>query len=154
MPDCFISYSTTDEPFARAVYRDLTTQSLDVFMAGISIQPGEKWSERIRGALHDSKWVIFLASKAACASPWVQQEIGSATDGTKTLVPVVWDMPPTELPAWANQHQALDIRGLTPPQIQARILEIARRIKSDKTTGLLIAGGLLGALFVLFSKSE
>jgi uncharacterized BrkB/YihY/UPF0761 family membrane protein len=63
-------------------------------------------------------------------------------------------MPPTELPAWANQHQALDIRGLTPPQIQARIHEIARRIKSDKTTGLLIAGGLLGALFVLFSKSE
>lgn len=152
MPDCFISYSTADAAFARAVHQDLSAQGVDVFMAAISLQPGDRWSEKIRSALASSGWVILLASRAACASPWVQQEIGAAVDAPKTLVPVVWDMSPSDLPAWAGQRQALDIRGLTAQQIQDRILDIAARIKQGKTNGLLIAGALLAALFVVASR--
>lgn len=152
MADCFLSYSTVDAAFAGAVHRELTAQGLDVFMAGISLQPGDRWSERIRSALDSSGWVVFLASRAACASPWVQQEIGGALNAPKTLVPVVWDMSPSDLPAWAGQRQALDIRGLTAPQIQAQIVEIAARIKQGKSKGLLIAGAVVAAFFLLASK--
>src|SRR5438046_451864 len=102
MPDCFISYSTQDDAFAKAVHRDLSAQGLEVFMAGVSIQPGERWSTKIREALASSDWIIFLANEAACASPWVQQELGQARVGTKTLVPVIWSMSPTSLPGWTS----------------------------------------------------
>lgn len=154
MPDCFISYSTTDEAFARAVHRDVCAQGLDAFMAAISLRPGDRWSERIQAALRDSSWVVFLASRAACASPWVQQEVGGAVIAGKTIVPVVWDMLPIELPAWVSQHQALALHGLTPDQIKQRVVEIAVRIKQDKKQGLLIAGGLLAGLFWLASSGD
>lgn len=154
MPDCFISYSTQDEPFARAVHRDLAAAGLDVFMAAISLQPGDRWNERIHAALRNSPWVIFLASRAACVSPWVQQEIGRAVDGSKRLVPVVWDQAPTDLPGWVSQHQALDVRLMQPEEIRQRVLVIAQRIKADKVRGLLIAGGLVAGFFYLASKSE
>jgi hypothetical protein len=51
MPDCFVSYSSKDEAFARAVHRDLAMHQLDVFMAAVSLQPGDPWSEKIRAAL-------------------------------------------------------------------------------------------------------
>jgi hypothetical protein len=154
MTDCFISYSSTDEPFARAVSRDLQAHGLKVFMAGISLEPGQNWSDRIQAALAESTWVVFLASRRACASPYVQQEIGAAVNRKKTLIPVVWDMPPAELPGWANQVQALDIRGQTPEQIQGRILALAQGMKAKKDKGLFLAGALLTGFFLLASRSE
>jgi hypothetical protein len=154
MPDCFISYSTKDDAFARSVHTNLTAHGLDTFMAGISLQPGDPWSETIRTALRASGWIIFLASRAACKSPHVQQELGSALDGSKRLIPVVWDMEPTELPGWVNQHQALDLRSSTPLQIHERITAIAARIKQDKNRGLLIGGSLVAGLIYLIARSE
>lgn len=136
------------------VYRDLRAQGLDVFMAGVSIAAGERWSERIHEARTNNDWVIFLASGAACASHWVQQELRQASMGTKTLVTVIWEIAPTELPGWTSQHQALDLCNATSEQLQARILQIAAHIKSDKTRGMLIAGGLIAGLFYLASSSE
>lgn len=154
MPDCFISYSSQDAAFAAAVHRDMTTHGVSTFMAAISLRPGDRWSERIHEALRDSDWVVLLASRAACASPYVQQEVGRAVDGTKKLIPVVWDMAPADLPGWANQHQAVDIRGATPEQIQARIIAIARQISQDKAKGMLIAASLLAGLFVWGSMGD
>lgn len=65
MPDCFISYSSTDEGLARFVDANLRAQSLDVFLASVSLQPGERWSEVIWANLRASPWVVFLASQAA-----------------------------------------------------------------------------------------
>jgi TIR domain len=47
MPDCFISYSSTDEELARFVETHLRAQGLDVFLASVSLQPRERWSEAI-----------------------------------------------------------------------------------------------------------
>ncbi len=154
MPDCFISYSSKDLPFASAVHRDLTAQGVDAFMAAISLAPGDSWTPVIHNALRQSSWVILLASRAACASAYVQQEIGRAMDGTKRLIPVVWDMPPEELPGWLNQIHALDIRANTPAEIQQRILVIADWIKQDKARGMLIGGALIAGLFWLAARSD
>lgn len=149
MPDCFISYSSADKDFATAVYHDLREHGLEVFMAAVSLIPGDRWSDRIHDALSKSKWVIFLASRAACTSPYVQQEVGRALDGSKRLIPVVWEMAPHELPGWVNQFQALDIRGLTPPQIREQVFGIAGRIREDKQQGAWIAAALITALIVV-----
>ena len=152
MADCFISYSSVDEQLAKFVAQQLRAQGLDPFMASLSLQPGQDWSREIKRKLIDSPWVIFLASRAASLSPFVQQEVGGAIFGSKKLVPVVWDMAPSELPGWAQHFQALDLRGATVAQIGSQILSIAKQIKADKDKGVLIAGALLVGLIWLASR--
>jgi len=149
VPDCFISYSSTDERFARYVANYLQWQGLTPFMAQLSLQPGQQWSSKIRQALQQSPWVVFLASRVACTSPYVQQEVGGAVFGNKKLVPVIWDINPEELPGWAKEYQALDLRGLTPEAVPSAVQSIAQAIKADKRKGFLIVAGLLAGLVLL-----
>ena len=150
--DCFISHASVDAAFASSVMRHLKTHDLDVFLAPVSIGPGERWSPAILQALRNSKWVIFLASKAACQSAFVQQEVGGAIVANKSLVPVVWDMSPDELPAWAKQHQALDLRGMSVADIATAMSSIGQRIRQDRDTGRLVALALIGAFLYVASK--
>lgn len=152
MPDVFISYSSADEGFARFLHRHLSGEGLSVFLASVSLAPGERWPQEILNALSTSSWVLFLGSRAACASPWVQQELGAALVTQKKLVPIVWDMPPSQLPGWVSHFQALNLAGASPAEVQAEVSAIAGRIKSDKGRGLLIAGLLVAGLFVFGSK--
>lgn len=110
MADVFISYSSSDEGFARFLHRHLTGEGLTVFLASVSLAPGQRWPQEILNALGSSTWVLFLASRAACASPWVQQELGAAVVTQKKLVPIVWDMPPSQLP---GLRTGSDLRNLS-----------------------------------------
>lgn len=148
MADCFISYSTQDATFAQYIHSEMRRHELTPFMASLSLQPGVPWSTEIRRELQGSKWVIFLASRAACASAFVQQELGMALAGGKRIVPVVWEITPAELPGWIKETQALDLRGATPQQIGHHVSSIATTIKQDKTTALFIAAALVGAVLL------
>ncbi len=156
--DCFIAYSSTDERFAHYVASYLQWQGLNPFMARFSLQPGQKWSPEIRQALQQSPWVIFLASRAACSSPYVQQEIGGAIFGNnKKLVPVIWDISPEELPGWAKEYQVLDLRGLRPAAVPSAVQSIAQAIQADKRNkriAFFILAALLTGLVLLSSEKE
>lgn len=150
MPDCFISYSIVDKELAESVDKELKSHGITTFMASDSLQPGQNWQQKILENLKNSQWVVLLASRAACSSPFVNQEIGGALHGSKNLIPVVWDMPPSELPGWARNVQAIDMsRKQTMGELQREIASIAQRIKQDKSQGLLIIGAIFLALFVL-----
>jgi hypothetical protein len=149
MSDCFISYTSTDEALAMNVAHYLRWRGLDVFMARLSLQPGDMWNAEVQNALGGSPWVVFLASRAACASPYVQQEVGGAVFGGKRLVPVIWDMPPSDLPGWAKHYQALDLRGLSCNGVTQQIERIAGAIRASKAQGALIAGGIIAGLLLL-----
>jgi hypothetical protein len=74
MPDVFISHFSADRQFAEFLHRHLTTEGQSVFLAPISVVvPGQQWPQEILDALGTSNWVLFLGSRAACTSPWVQQ---------------------------------------------------------------------------------
>ena len=74
MPDCFISYSSTDQKFANAIYVDLTAHGVTTFMAPVSVQLGTKWSGEILKALGASK---------PCQSRCVRLAVRSAGDRTR-----------------------------------------------------------------------
>ena len=61
---------------------------------------------------------------------------------SKKLIPIVWDMDPSELPAWLKSVQAIDNEGGTEVRVelQGQIVSIAQRIKEDKNQALLILG--------------
>ncbi len=70
----------------------------------------------------------------------MQQELGVALATQKKVVPVVWDVRPSELPGWASQFQALNLAGASLTEVQAQISSIADEIKADKAKTLLILG--------------
>ena len=149
MPDCFISHSSVDAHFARAVHDHIVSHGVTSFLAPVSVDAGERWSPAILAALRSSPWVVFLASRAACASPFVQQEVGGAIVSGKKLVPIVWDISPAELPAWAREYQAIDIRGASVETVTAQVASVATRIRANKETGALIVGGAIAALILM-----
>lgn len=138
MPHVFISYSSQDSGLAQFVQRHLIAEGIGVFLAPISLSPGDHWPTETINNLRCSTWVVFLASRAACQSPFVQQELGGAVYGGKVIVPIVWDMSPSELPGWVQQYQAVDLRGATPHAFSAKIGDIAKSIKGDINIGRLI----------------
>lgn len=125
---------------------------MSVFLASVSLQPGENWSDAIWSNLKSSSWVIFLASRNACQSPYVQQELGAALAGEKRIVPIVWDMDPRELPGWLNQKQAIDLRGKGWGELVPIVRQIAHGIRSDQLKGALIAGAVVFGLIWLASQ--
>ena len=149
MADVFISHSSADRQFAEVLHRHMTSEGLSVFLAPLSLSPGQRWSETIVKSLEASPWVLFLASRTACSSPWVQQELGAALAKQKKLVPIVWDMPVSELPGWTGQIQAIDLAGASAEKIKAQITAIAEQVKADKAKGLVIAGLLIAGLFII-----
>lgn len=154
MPDCFISYSSSDEELARFVEAHLRAQGLDVFVASVSLQPGERWSEAIWANLKASPWVVFLASGAACRSAYVQQELGAALAFEKRVVPIVWDLPPSELPGWLKERHALDLRGGSWDDLALAVQDIAAGIMADKRKGALVAGAVVFGLIWLASRAK
>jgi len=149
MPDIFISFSKEDKQFADFLHNHLIAEGLDVFQASVSLQSGQRWSQEILQNLKNSTCVIFLASKAACQSPYVQQEIGASVSLGKNLIPVVWDMLPENLPGWANQYQAINLAGATIDSAKLKFSEIANSLKMDKTKRNIFAAlFVIGVLFL------
>ena len=153
MPDCFISYSSEDKELAEFINKELKRHEITSFMASDSLQAGQNWQQEILENLRNSKWVVLLASRAACSSAFVNQEIGGALLDSKKLIPIVWDMNPSELSGWLKNVQAIDMRGQTLVELQRQIVSIAQRIRQDKRQELMIIVGaaILGFLFL---KSE
>jgi hypothetical protein len=151
MADVFISHAATDLPLAEFLHRHLTQEGLTVYLASVSMPPGERWMPQIMDNLRGSTWVLCLASRAACASPWVMQEMGAAVAGNKKLVPIIWDLPPDSLPGWMKQYQAVNLAGIGQEDAMLAIGRVAEAIKAEKQKGLVILGLILAGL-VAFGK--
>lgn len=148
MADAFLSYTQVDRDFALAS-KEYLEQHLGVtaFMAEVSLVPGDIWPEKIWDELESSRVAIFLMSQAACQSPAVNQEFGGAHRARKRLIPVVWDMSPSDLPGWIGLHQALDLRNKDEGFFAEQLKQIAKDIKMDKLIGAVALTALAG-LFV------
>ncbi|CAN7772954.1 toll/interleukin-1 receptor domain-containing protein [Variovorax sp. LjRoot175] len=153
MANIFISYSAKDEELAQFVRKHLEAHGLSVFLASISLNPGDRWTPRIVEELRASEWVCLLASKDALASANVQMEMGGAVFGNKKLVPIMWNVTPAELPRWVSDFQGLVLSGATIENVSLQVAELAAKIKADKLKGQLIAGAVLAGLIFFLGRS-
>lgn len=152
MPDVFISYSAKDAELAQFVRSHLIAQGLSVFLASISINHGERWTPKIIAELRESEWVFLLASKNALESPNVQLEVGGAIFGKKKLVPIMWDVQPSDLPRWVSDFQGLVLSGATLENINLQVAQLAANVKQSKVNGQLVAGAVFAGILWLLSK--
>ena len=148
MPDCFISHAAIDAELADRVKSILSEQNLDAFVAPLSISPGGDWAEEVRAALLGSRLIIFLASREACRSPYVNQELGGAWFAKKRVIPVVWDMDPAELPGWISRSQAIRLMG-DAGDLADQVRKLADSVKAEDAKVLFVALVALGAALFL-----
>jgi hypothetical protein len=149
MTDIFVSYATADTPFAEFLARHLRQEGLTVFLASTSMPAGTRWMPHILENLGQSKWVLCLASRAACASPWVMQEMGAAISANKKLIPIIWDMPRASLPGWMQQYEPVNLAGATQDDVLRSMAHIASSIKEEKRNSAIIGALLLAGLAII-----
>jgi hypothetical protein len=149
MPDVFISYSSKEEGLARIIHQELTTHGVSAFLASLSMPPGAIWPEVILAELRASTWVIVLASKSACQSSFVNQELGGAFFGVKTVVPIVWDVMPADLPGWLSRCQAIDLRKRTVDDLRQEVIALAGAVNQSKSIAIIAFGAVLFGIWAI-----
>lgn len=75
---CFISYSSTDRPFAERVHADLQNKGVRCWFAPHNIQGGKKIHEQIDQAIRVYDKLLLVLSEASINSAWVEFEIRKA----------------------------------------------------------------------------
>ena len=72
--DVFISYRTTHKTWVDILARNLKGQGFTIFLDSWELIPGQDFTQKIHGALHNSRCAILIATPDASDSGWVQQE--------------------------------------------------------------------------------
>ena len=126
--DAFISYKesdnegnrTKDSVIAQDLYDDLTSKGLRVFFSRISLEDkfGQNYEPYIYNALRTSKVMLLVTtSNENSNAPWVRNEWLRfldfiRNDSMKSLIPVIKDMNPYELPDELQKLQVLDLNKI------------------------------------------
>lgn len=176
--DIFISYKETDNEGARTkdsiaaqkLYEKLTESGYKVFFSRITLEDkiGTEYEPYIYAALYSSKVMLTVcSSKENIESPWVRNEWSRfltlrQNDADKTLIPLYFDMPKSDLPdefaILAAQDMSKDdfeqelLRGIK-KLIPLPIMLAARRKKLKKRLGIsaaIFAGVILVAGVISF----
>lgn len=90
---CFISYSSTDEDFARHLYDRMRGDHLRVWFAPEELKGGEKLFDQIDQAIRVYDKLILVLSEASMTSAWVHTEVRRARNqeqraGKRKLFPI------------------------------------------------------------------
>lgn len=95
MARLFVSYSRTDEVFARRIATSLSQMGADIWIDLRDIPAGMKWSSAIQQGLDICDAMILIVSPSSMGSPNVEDEWQDYRDRGKTIIPVL--IQPTEL---------------------------------------------------------
>lgn len=85
----FVSYSRRNKTFAERLARDLSDAGLEVWIDFRQIQGGERWRDEIQRGLEKSDFLIVALSPDALESEWVAQEVNTARQLGKQVIPVM-----------------------------------------------------------------
>jgi len=76
----FISHAHEDAEFAHRLAADLRTRGWRVWIAPVSIRPGEKWVDAINRGLEECGVFLVVLTPSAVASKWVTDETNFAKE--------------------------------------------------------------------------
>jgi TIR domain/Sel1 repeat len=105
----FISYSREDSEFALRLARDLKRASAQVWLDQLDIRPGQPWDNAIEDALLDAQEMLLILSPSSARSENVRNEISSALEQGKIIVPILYR--DCVVPLRLQRTQRIDFRG-------------------------------------------
>src|SRR4026207_2485130 len=106
MAHIFISYSRTDEVFARQLATSLSQLGADVWIDIEDIPVGMKWSRAIQEGLDVSDVLLVVISPESMASHNVEDEWQYYLDQKKPVIPLL--LTPTKLHFQLSRIQYVD----------------------------------------------
>ena len=108
--DVFISYSTKNTEHAEAIYERLENNGVECWFAPENIGTATNFAEEIMLGLKPCKVVVLVFSKDAQDSEYVNNEIASAFDEKKHIVPIKVDdsFPEGRMEFYLSNTQWLD----------------------------------------------
>ncbi len=106
MARLFISYSRTDEAFARRLAESFSALGVDVWIDVEDIPAGMKWSSAIQQGLNQAELMLVIISPASMASTNVEDEWQYFLDKKKPVIPVRWL--PADVHFQLNRLQYID----------------------------------------------
>ena len=110
--DVFVSYSHRDKAFTRRLAAALTSREKTVWVDWEGIPPTAKWRREIHDAIEASDAFLFVISRASLASEVCREELGSAEQLGKRIVPIELGAVDSEaLPPVLADHQWVKFRG-------------------------------------------
>lgn len=89
--DVMISYSSKEKREAYLVRDVLTDNGISVWMAPDSIPGGSNYTIEIPDAISSCKLMVLILSKNSQASGWVSQEVATALEEEKRIIPFAID---------------------------------------------------------------
>jgi len=106
MARLFISYSRTDEAFARRLAESFSALGVDVWIDVEDIPAGMKWSSAIQQGLNKAELMLVILSPTSMASTNVEDEWQYFLDKKKPVIPVRWL--PADVHFQLNRLQYID----------------------------------------------
>ena len=106
MARIFISYSRTDEVFARRIAASLSDLGADVWIDVEDIPAGMKWSTAIQQGLNLCEAMLVVVSPESMASSNVEDEWQFYLDKGNLIIPLLWR--PAEVHFQLNRVQYVD----------------------------------------------
>lgn len=154
----FISHSTRDQGLVISLANLLSKFGVEVFVAEWYLTPGERLDRKVFEQIEKSDCVVALLTRNGIRSNWVQQEIGYALRRPEmVLIPLVEKgIDQKALAAVQNK----DYIEYDPYQPQQALIKASSYVKSlklgkeEQTKILLIAGGILAFLLLLFGEER
>ena len=110
--DVFLSYSSLDKDEAREICEALGKKNKKCFLAEKSLQPGDKFADKIRDAIKRANEIWILVSPNSVRSDWVQREVAAAWALEKKVVPVLLRCAPRDLPEALADAHAIDFHAI------------------------------------------
>jgi hypothetical protein len=106
----FLSYSRQDSQVADRISASLAARGVQVWRDVDQIEPGSQWEQAIERGLVGADAIIFLASRHAVTSRWMQFEVEAFLKRGKLVLPLVLDAEgPAALHGAFQSVQWLDI---------------------------------------------
>lgn len=122
--DVFISYSSRDQPYAKAICSNLESRGIHCWMAPRDIPPGMDWGAALLQAISIARVMLLVFSSRSNSSPQIVREVEIAVGQGLAIIPVrIENITPTGgLGYFLGTPQWLD--AITPP-FQSHLERIA-----------------------------
>ena len=77
IPNAFVSYTSTDRPFAAGLAARLSARGIQVWFDQWEILPGDSIVQKVQDGIASAGFLLVILSPASVKSSWVQEEVGS-----------------------------------------------------------------------------
>ncbi len=111
-PYVFISYSRQDRSFVERLSGELQLAGVHTWVDTQNISAGSNWQEEIERGLLQAEVLLYVASRQAATSQWIEQELQAFLRGPGRVIPIVIDDDgPSAMPPSLQRIQWVDFRG-------------------------------------------